>query len=267
MTFHVIFLTSPKYLAVPQHILKVSGVLMREVETIAGDVTEIYRKSGSEAEKYLSKVRKLGGILGPGPAIIYCWFYSVPQKWTQVEPKIFELMECTNSFDLDVILSMPPRAIASVLKPMIFCNQISAQLKRFCSAIKDEYNEWNNFAEALRQENIFAIFWRIRKNRNVRVTFKNLAAMKAFVGLDDDLVILDTHVAKVMGIGRNELSNFRTHESPFKNLLETAKDVTAKLRKEYSDVATIKWSLAIWFNATKISAIELLTERVFHIGL
>lgn len=234
---------------------------MREIESIVEGVVKIYQEHGKDAEIYLDKARKLEGTFGPGLAIVYCWFYSVPQKWVQVEPKIFELMENTKSFDLDIIQSMPPRTIASVLRPMIFYNQISSQLKKFCSAIKDEYDRWSNFAEVLRQENVFTIFGRIRKNRNVRVTFKNLAAMKAFVGMDDNLLILDTHVAKVMGMSRDDLSKCRTRGLSFKNLLEVANEVTVKLRmKGFGDVSMIKWSLAVWFDGAKVTAGELLTK-------
>lgn len=63
---------------------------MRNIKTIVKDVAEIYQESGDEAEEYLHKARMLKEEFGPGLAIVYCWFYSVPQKWTQVEPKIFE---------------------------------------------------------------------------------------------------------------------------------------------------------------------------------
>lgn len=231
---------------------------MKEIKSILEHVAEIYRKSGCEAEVYLTKARKLKEAFGTGPAIVYCWFYSVPQKWTQVEPNVFELMECTKLFDSDVILLMQPKVIASVLRPMIFHNEISLQLKNFCSATKSEYSSWDSLGKALREESIFEIFSRLRKNRNIRVTFKNLAAMKAFVGMNNDLIILDTHVAKVMGIGRSELRRFRFHESYFKNLLDKANKVTTVLKKEFSDISTIRWSLAIWFEKAEISARELL---------
>lgn len=234
---------------------------MEDLVSVIEDITQIYRKSASEAEKYLDKARKLGKVLGHGPAVVYCWFYSVPQKWTQVEPKIFEIMQHTKSFDLDVIFSMSLSNIASILRPMIFHNQISYQLKNFCSAIKTEFSSWGRLAEALRKEGIFEMFGRMKNYRNIRVTFKNLAAMKTFVGMDDDLLILDTHVAKVMGISRNELSKFRTQGLLFKNLLEVANEVTIKLRmKGFSDVSMIKWSLAVWFDGAKITADELLTK-------
>lgn len=221
-------------------------------------IKEIYQESGKEAHEYLEKARKIEESFGSGPAVVYCWFYSVPQKWTQVEPKIFDLMQRTNSFDLGKTLSMPPERIAAILKPMIFRNEIAFQLKNFCFAVQSQYSSWNCFAEVLRRESIFAIFREIRKIENVRVSFKNLAAMKSFVGIDNDLVILDTHVAKVLGISKDKLGKIRINELLFKNLLETAKDITTKLRKEFNDISAIKWSLAIWFEKAKINAGELL---------
>jgi endonuclease III-like uncharacterized protein len=72
---------------------------------------------------------------GSGPAIAYCWFYSVPQRWTQVEPKILEAMKKTNYFDLNTMLVMSEESLAVMLKPIIFYNNIAQQLKRFCEAI------------------------------------------------------------------------------------------------------------------------------------
>lgn len=69
-----------------------------------------------------------------------------------MEHKIFELMEHTDSFSLDVILTMPAREMASMLRPMIFYNEISLQLKNFCKAIRDGYSSWDSFADALNNE-------------------------------------------------------------------------------------------------------------------
>lgn len=233
---------------------------MKEINIIVEDITNIYRESGGEAERYLSKARKLEEICGYGPAVVYCWFYSVPQKWTQVEPKIFELMKYTKSFDLDIILSMSQRPIGSILRPMIFYNEISFQLKNFCSAVKSGYSSWDLFTRVLRQESIFTIFKTLRRHKNVRVTFKNLSAMKIFVGMDNDLLILDTHVAKVMGIRKKEINKYRTQKTLFMELLEFSRKVTRALRRKLKHVTIAEWSLAIWFNKAKISSDELLTS-------
>lgn len=231
---------------------------MKEISSMVEDIAKIYGQSGGEAERYLSKARKLGEICGYGPAVVYCWFYSVPQKWTRVEPKIFELMKYTKSFDLDIILSMPQRKIGSILRPMVFYNEISLQLRNFCSVIKSRYSSWHLFARVLTQESIFAIFRSLRSHRNVRVTFKNLSAMKIFVGMDNDLLIIDTHVAKVMGIGKKEIIKYRTQEPLFSKLLEISRKVTRELRRKFEDVTMAEWSLAIWFNKAKILSNELL---------
>jgi endonuclease III len=231
---------------------------MRDIESIVKEVADIYRESGNEAEKYLRKARGLMERFGPGLAIIYCWFYSVPQKRTQVEPKIFELMRLTNSFDLDTILAMSTENFVMALKPMIFYNEISSQLKNFCKVIKDEYSSWDKFAGALSQESIFETFKKLRKYRNIRVTFKNLSAMKIFVGMKNDLLILDTHIAKVLGIDKNEASKCRVQETLFKDLLEKSRERTDELKKRGVNVCIAKWSLAIWFNKTKTLADKLL---------
>lgn len=199
---------------------------MRDIGSIVKDVAEIYRESGNEAEEYLNKARGLKEKFGTGPAIVYCWFYSVPQKWTQVEPKIFELSKYTSSFDLNTILKIPTESLAMTLKPMIFHNNISLQLKKFCEVIRSEYHSWDSFDKALSEENVFTIFRRLRSFKATRVTFKNLSAMKIFVGMDNNLLILDTHVAKVLGISKNEVSRYRIQERFFKNLLAFSKKIT-----------------------------------------
>lgn len=232
---------------------------MRDIESIVKDVADIYQESGKEAEEYLCKARKLKEKFNPGLAIVYCWFYSIPQKWTQVEPKIFELMKLTDSFDLDTMLKISKEELAANLKPMIFCNEISLQLKNFCKAIQDEYGSWKSFAEAIEEQNIFAIFRKLRKHRSIRLTFKNLAAMKNFVGLSEDLIILDTHVAKVLGINKDERNKCRVQEKLFADLLVFSNQITQALEKiGLQKMATIQWSLAIWFNKAKIRANELL---------
>lgn len=237
---------------------------MRKPEEITKEVIKIYRESGKEAREYLRKARKLKEKFGSGLAVTYCWFYSVPQKWTQVEPKIFELAKKTNSFHLDTVLTIPKKNLAATLKPMIFRNEISSQLKNFCKAIKSEYSSWDNFADALKKESFFGIFGKLRKYKNIRLTFKNLAAMKIFVGMDNDLIILDTHVAKALGIKKSERSRYITRGTTLQNLLDFSKEITNGLRKKgFSDVFTAKWSLAIWFNKTNTHADELLKDTEF----
>jgi len=232
---------------------------MRNIKSIVKDVAEIYQESGNEAEEYLCKARQLKEKFGSGLAVVYCWFYSVPQKWTQVEPKVFDLMKYTSSFGLDTVLSMTPEKMIAILKPMIFYNEVSRQLHNFCKAVKNEYSSWDHFADALSKENIFETYKKLRKHRNSRVTFKNLSAMKIIVGREDHLIILDTHVAKVLGIEKNEISKYRVQEPLFKKLLELSENITQKLgAKGFEDISPVKWSLAIWFKKAKILADQLL---------
>jgi hypothetical protein len=231
---------------------------MKEVKSAAEKIAQIYRESGAEAERYLRRTRKLKDLCGPSFAVIYCWFYSVPQRWIQVEPKIFELAKKTNSFDLDIILKVSKEKLAAALEPMIFRNEISLQLKNFCKAIKNEYLSWGNFANALKEESIFAIFEKLRRYKNTRLTFKNLAAMKIFVGMNNSLIILDTHIAKMLGISKTERGKYVAWEKSFQSLLDLSRKVTNELKKKGLDVSGAKWSLAIWFNKTKIPANRLL---------
>ncbi len=60
------------------------------------------------------------------------------------------------------------------------------QLKRFCEAIKSEHGSWDAFDNVLNKESIFTIFRVLRSFKSIRLTFKNLAAMKSFVGLSND---------------------------------------------------------------------------------
>lgn len=232
---------------------------MRKIERIVQDVAEICLESAGQVEEYLPKARKLKELFGPGLAVVYCWFFSVPQKWTEVEPRIFELSKLTNSLDLDVVLSEPELGL--MLKPMkIFYNEISAQLKNFCRAVKNEYGSWDGFVETLENENIFAIFKRLRtKHRNMRLTFKNLAAMKIVIGGDEDLLILDRHVAKVLGISNAEAIEYRVKENFFRRLLKFSKETTHRLKAlGFDEISTPKWSLAIWFSKAKVPATKLL---------
>jgi len=230
---------------------------MRKLDGVVNEVAEIYRRSGKEAEEYLRKARKLKELFGPGFAIVYCWFYSVPQKWIQVEPKIFELGRQTKSFEVDKVLSMSSGDMAEILRPMIFRNKISRQLKNFCKAVKNEYGSWGKFAKVLESKSIFELFWKLRKHRNIRVTFKNLAAMKIFVGEDDSLVIPDIHVAKIIGINEKELDKYRTDVNHFHRLLNFSAHVTKRLQR----ISSVKWSLAIWFEKSEVSSDELLHTK------
>jgi len=237
---------------------------MRDAEKIVEDVVEIYRESRVDAEEYLHKARKLKEKFGPGLAIVYCWFYSVPQKWTQVEPKIFEMRKSTNSFDLGTMSKMPEEEMATMLKPMIFYNEISLQLKKFCETIQDEYGSWAGFAEAIEKKDVFSIFKKLRKHEGIRLTFKNLAAIKSFIGLSNDFLILDTHVAKVLGISKDARNRYRVQDEKIKDLLEFSNRIAQVIEREgFQKVTTIQWSLAIWFNKAKIRANDLLTnERI-----
>jgi len=238
---------------------------MRHIEKIVNDIIRIYYESGKDAGKYLYKARKLREKFNSGLAIVYCWFYSIPQKWIFIEPKIFELARYTKFFDLNLLLDISPEQIAYILKPVIFYNRIAIQFKNFCEAVKEEYCSWDNLANRLAWESIFVIFEKLRTYRGVRITYKNLAAMKIIVGNDDDLLILDTHVAKVLGIGGSEINKYRTQKMLFEKLLNYSRRITDRLRnKGLRKITTSRWSLAIWFNKTKTSADDLLTQITFR---
>lgn len=225
---------------------------MRNVEEMMDSIALTYRDIGPQAEEYLRKARKLKGLYGSGFAVVYCWFYSVPQKWIQVEPKIFELAEKTNSFDLNTLSAAPTESLAARLKPMIFYNEISSQLKNFCRVVKDEYSSWDEFVGALSTESVFTLFEKLRKYRRIRITFKNLAAMKIFVGMNNNQLILDTHVARILRINKKDMSKYRVQPKRFQELLGYAGKVTNELKgRGFGDISMAKWSLAIWFDQAK----------------
>jgi len=153
---------------------------------------------------------------------------------------------------------MPTERIAEDLKPMIFYNRISAELKNFCGCISNEYYSWNNFVNQLTEESIFALFKKLRKYKGIRVTFKNLAAMKILVAMEDDLLIVDRHVAKVFGLDKSVTNKGRIEERGFKKLLQKAEKITDELKKRGLRVCMATWSLSIWFSKTKILADTLL---------
>lgn len=220
----------------------------------------ICEENRADAIDYLNKARKLKEEFGSGLATMYCWFYSIPQKWTQVEPIIFKLAQHTGGFDLRRIPNISITKFAELLKPIIFRNDISIQLKRFCRSVRNQYGSWESFAEALENENMFQVLRKLRRHNNIRLTFKNLATMKSFVGCHDNLIILDTHVARVLGLTEKLRSKHVVQEKLFKSLLAFSYNVTKLLeRKGFKDLSVIEWSLAIWFNKVGISSNDLLT--------
>jgi hypothetical protein len=215
-------------------------------------ILKIYKEKSKDAIIYLERARKIKDELGSGFSVVYCWFYSVPQKWTILEPKIFKLANKTNNFDLDFILQTSTSKLAELMKPLMFYNKISLQLKNFCEAIKKEYFSWDEFVKEIKKESIYNIFKTLNKHSNIRVTFKNLASMKIFIGKEDDLLILDTHVANVLGIEKKYLHKYRLKENYFRSLLKLAYTITDRL-KHYgmTEVTMAKWSLSIWFYETR----------------
>jgi hypothetical protein len=215
-------------------------------------VLKIYKEKFRDATIYLEKARKMKGQLGSGFSVVYCWFYSVPQRWIQLEPKIFAIAETTNNFDLNFLLHISSGKLAELLKPLVFHNKISLQLKNFSKAIRNEHFSWDMFVEKIEKESIFNIFKNLNKYSNIRITFKNLAAMKMLIGQEDNLLILDTHVANILGINKNDLHKYHRKENYFKSLLKLAYAITEKL-KQYGlvKVTMAQWSLSIWFYETK----------------
>ena len=85
--------------------------------------------------------------------------------------------------------------------------------------------------------------------------------MKSFVGLGNDFLILDTHVAKVLGISKDVRNKYRVQEKLFKDLATFSNRLTQTLEREgFQKITTIQWSLAIWFNKAKIRANDLLPQ-------
>jgi len=236
---------------------------MKEIDQIADEVFSIYLKTGKEAKKYLQNARKLKDIFGTGFGIVYCWFFSVPQKWIQIEPKIFELGRYTNNFDLETVMHMPTEKVAKILSPMIFHNEISVQLRNFCKSIYSEFYTWESFREKLRLQSIFDIFKQLRKHKGIRISFKNLAAMKILVGMDDNLIILDRHVAKIFGIKESEQSKYRTNCYLILRILQISEEITRRLRKKGLNTSMAEWSLSIWFNSAGASASNLLANTFY----
>lgn len=238
---------------------EMSKIINEKVQSVLKEIEEIYHLNGKDAENYLRKARKLKEYFSPGFAVVYSWFYSVPQKWIQVEPKIFKLAKYTRLFDLNTVLSMPAEKISKILEPLMFRNEIAIQLKNLCEVIYKEYNTWENFEHILQNQSIFVIFKKLRFHKGTRVTFKNLAAMKIFVGMDDNLLVLDTHVSSVLGLNKHEVNRCRVREDFFKEVLKKSEKITTYLKsKNFKDVCMAKWSLAVWFNKAKIKESDLL---------
>lgn len=235
------------------------GKVTNDLDDLTKRIFDIYKEKIKDAALYLEKARKIKEKIGSGFSVVYCWFYSVPQKWTTLEPKIFTIAEETNNFDLSFILETSPTRLAKLMKSLMFYNKLSFQLKSFCEVIRSEYTSWDNFAEELKRESIFQIFTVFNRYNDTRITFKNLAAMKIFIGQEDNLLILDNHVAKILGINKNDLYKYRKKEKYFKSLLNIARLITQRLIKYgLIDVTMAKWSLSIWFYETKISGDSLL---------
>lgn len=232
---------------------------MREIETLVDELTIICKKNFQQAQNYLLRAREMKKRFGYGFATIYCWFYSVPQKWITIEPKIFELISLTNSFDLNVVIEVPVERLALALRHLIFFKELSIQLKNFCRAIKEEYESWDTFVRELIEKDLFEIFRRLRKYRNTRITFKNLMAMKIFLGMEDNLMILDSHVASFLGIDQRSLAKCKYQEPCLRKLLKTSQEITSRLKKlGFHSITTAIWSLSVWFEKSKVKSNELL---------
>jgi len=235
-------------------------VMDTNVDHLVRMIAEIYARYGKDAEDYLSRARSIISYLGSGTAVIYCWFFSVPQKWTQIEPKIFDLMKQTNMFNLNDISRITYTDIAFILRPMVFYNQIALQFLNFCSAIKKEYFSWDNFAKELKNREIFDIFTKLKKYRNIRLTFKNLAAMKIFVGNEDNMIIFDTHISKFMNINDAKKRRIiKLNADAFRHLLYFSNMITNRLRNlGFRNITLAKWSLAVWFSRSNTRSQDLL---------
>ena len=232
---------------------------MKERDQVIMDICGIYEKCSTQAKEYLSKAQKLKYYYEPGVAIIYCWFYSVPQRWHKIEPKIFELASMCRQFDLQFMSEVQIGDLSKKLRPFMFYNSLSVQLKNFCKAIKREFHTWELFERTLIGDSIFDIYRRMKAFKAIRLTFKNLSAMKIFVGGDENLLILDKHVAKILRIGQSQLIKYKTNEYWFKKLLDFSSEINRELRaKLFRDITVAKWSLAIWFHESRISAKDLL---------
>ena len=56
-----------------------------------------------------------------------------------------------------------------------------------------------------------------------------------------------------MGINRTEMRGYVTNDLLFMDLLKIVNKITKELkRQKFSDISPIKWSLAVWFNTTKM---------------
>ena len=234
---------------------------MRGLKDLSKDIARIYRQNRTDAYQYLHKARRLRENYGASLPIVYCWFYSTPLKWTIVEQKVFKLHADTHSFDLQSVTNMSAKEMLSLLKPMPFSRRTSIQLISFCNFVKDTYASWESFADAVKNEDIFSLFRISRFHSNTRLTFKNLSAMKSFVGSSNNLLILDTHVSRILGLNLYQRTSYVTEEKRFRDLLKYADEITQRMREDGLDnVTTIEWSLSIWFNKAKIHADRLLTE-------
>jgi len=226
---------------------------------IVEKLKELYPKFKKESIEYLKKARKIETVLGPGTAICYCWFYSVPQRWITLEPRIMKLAEKTENFNLERILKLRYSELKCFFNGIVFHNIISLQFKRFCSTIAKIYGSWEKFGEILKEKDIVALFCELRNESNIRLTFKNLSAMKIIVGRDDDLLILDSHVGNFLGLTFREITMCRQNPKAFLALIDQCHLITRELKiLGLKDASTAKWSLAIWFSKAKTSASQLL---------
>ncbi len=232
----------------------------RESQNIVKDLLDIFKVSGIDAIDYLNRVRTLESKFGTGFAISYCWFYSTPQKWMFVEPKIFDLAERTESFDLETILEINFNELSNMFKPLLYSNELSFQFSRFCKAIKGNYGTWTNFKKAIMSENLSRILNKLRKSSNIRLTFKNLAAMASFVGNFDIYPILDTHVGKILGINKYQRAKCVIHGKSFEEVKNYSEEITSKLANTFHELTTIQWSLSVWFNGSGLSSNDLLSN-------
>ncbi len=168
----------------------------------------------------------------------------------------------TDNFDLETILNTSDKTIARILRSIVFHNEVSFQLKDFCKAVYYEFNSWDSFVNEMDTKSVFTTFTKLRKYKRIRLSFKNLAAMKIFVGMDDNLLILDRHVAKTFGLNESEQNKYRSRGDMFWHIVTISETITEKLKEKGLNVTMAKWSLSLWFDGAGMSADELFLKDI-----
>lgn len=231
---------------------------MKFIQLDSNTLDKIYMQKLDDVNIYLFKARNIIYTLGYGSGIVYCWLYSIPQKWKMCEETFFELLRKTKKFDVDVLLSLDIRKIERITRPLGFYRKIFRDFLNFILKTYEVFGDWEGFYNTICSKDVFKLFNILKEYGFNRISLKNLSAMKAYVAGEDNVIILDRHVGRVLKIKENIIRKANLNPKIYKDILREISNYIDHVSQNFYELTPIKLSLASWFYDTDTSASSLL---------